>query len=205
MKGKNEKMKIANNWSDYAILDMANGEKLERWGNYILIRPDPQIIWKEKTSPEEWKRANAKYNRSKTGGGSWEYRCLLYTSKLEKINQKNITGVIGIASDLVKYDSIYEKIILNLLGRTVVVENMDVAIALARQNSYSFKIIKLKGDVVNPSGSITGGSVATRTVNILGRKEEINQLAKEIQKQKEKLQTIQTEKEEYVASIENIL
>ena len=125
--------------------------------------------------------------------------------KLEKINQKNITGVIGIASDLVKYDSIYEQIILNLLGRTVVVENMDVAIALARQNSYSFKIITLKGDVVNPSGSITGGSVATRTVNILGRKEEINQLAKEIQKQKEKLQTIQTEKEEYVASIENIL
>ncbi len=125
--------------------------------------------------------------------------------KLEKINQKNITGVIGIASDLVKYDSIYEQIILNLLGRTVVVENMDVAIALARQNSYSFKIITLKGDVVNPSGSITGGSVATRTVNILGRKEEINQLAKEIQKQKEKLQTIKTEKEEYVASIENIL
>ena len=125
--------------------------------------------------------------------------------KLEKINQKNITGVIGIASDLVKYDSIYEQIILNLLGRTVVVENMDVAIALAKQNSYSFKIITLKGDVVNPSGSITGGSVATRTVNILGRKEEINQLAKEIQKQKEKLQTIQTEKEEYVASIENIL
>lgn len=125
--------------------------------------------------------------------------------KLEKINQNNITGVIGIASDLVKYDSIYEQIILNLLGRTVVVENMDVAIALAKQNSYSFKIITLKGDVVNPSGSITGGSVATRTVNILGRKEEINQLAKEIQKQKEKLQTIQTEKEEYVASIENIL
>ena len=125
--------------------------------------------------------------------------------KLEKINQKNITGVIGIASDLVKYDSIYEQIILNLLGRTVVVENMDVAIALAKQNSYSFKIITLKGDVVNPSGSITGGSVATRTVNILGRKEEINQLAKEIQKQTEKLQTIQTEKEEYVASIENIL
>lgn len=125
--------------------------------------------------------------------------------KIEKINQKNITGVIGIASDLVKYDAIYEQIILNLLGRTVVVENMDVAIALAKQNNDSFKIITLKGDVINPSGSITGGSVATRTVNILGRKEEINQLAKEIQKEKESLETIQKEKEEYVTSIETIL
>ena len=81
-------MNLANNWKDYEILDMANGEKLERWGNIILIRPDPQIIWKEKTFPEKWKRADAKYNRSKTGGGSWEN-----TSKLPKawkINYKNL-------------------------------------------------------------------------------------------------------------------
>ena len=45
-------MDVANNWKDYEILDMANGEKLERWGNITLIRPDPQIIWKEKTFPE---------------------------------------------------------------------------------------------------------------------------------------------------------
>ena len=82
-------MNLASNWKDYEILDMANGEKLERWGNIVLIRPDPQIIWKEKTFPEKWKRANAKYNRSKTGGGSWEN-----TSKLPKawqINYKNLT------------------------------------------------------------------------------------------------------------------
>ena len=82
-------MNLANNWKDYEILDMANGEKLERWGDIVLIRPDPQIIWKEKTFPEKWKRANAKYNRSKTGGGSWEN-----TSKLPKawqIGYKNLT------------------------------------------------------------------------------------------------------------------
>ena len=67
-------MDIANQWKDYEILDMANGQKLERWGNIVLERPDPQIIWKEKTFPEKWKTANAKYNRSKTGGGSWEYK-----------------------------------------------------------------------------------------------------------------------------------
>ena len=72
-------MNIANNWKDYEILDMADGEKLERWGNIILVRPDPQIIWKEKTFPNKWKKINARYNRSKTGGGSWEY-----TSNLPK-------------------------------------------------------------------------------------------------------------------------
>ena len=67
-------MDVANNWKDYEILDMANGEKLERWGNVILIRPDPQIIWNKKEHEEKWKTANAIYNRSKTGGGSWQYK-----------------------------------------------------------------------------------------------------------------------------------
>mgnify|MGYP000171617687 FL=1 len=66
-------MNIANNWNDYKILDMADGQKLERWGEIILARPDPQIIWKEKTYPEKWKNINATYHRSKTGGGTWEY------------------------------------------------------------------------------------------------------------------------------------
>ena len=65
-------MKVASNWQDYEILDMANGEKLERWGKIILIRPDPQIIWKEKSFPELWNKANARYNRSNTGGGAWK-------------------------------------------------------------------------------------------------------------------------------------
>ena len=67
------KMNVANNWKDYEILDMANGEKLERWGDVLLIRPDPQIIWKDKSFLEKWKLANAKYNRSSTGGGAWKY------------------------------------------------------------------------------------------------------------------------------------
>ena len=66
-------MDVANNWKDYEILDMANGEKLERWGDVYLVRPDPQIIWKNKSFPEKWNNVNAKYNRSATGGGSWKY------------------------------------------------------------------------------------------------------------------------------------
>ena len=66
-------MLVANNWKDYEILDMADGEKLERWGNIKLIRPDPQIIWKSKSFPKKWEDVNAKYNRSNTGGGAWEF------------------------------------------------------------------------------------------------------------------------------------
>ena len=66
-------MDVANNWKDYEILDMANGEKLERWGDVILIRPDPQIIWKSKSFPKKWESANARYNRSSSGGGGWKY------------------------------------------------------------------------------------------------------------------------------------
>ena len=61
-------------WKDYELLDMADGEKLERWGKYILIRPDPQIIWKEKSFPKLWKTADAHYHRSNKGGGAWEYK-----------------------------------------------------------------------------------------------------------------------------------
>ncbi len=66
-------MKVANEWKDYKIIDMANGQKLEKWGDIILSRPDPQIIWNNKSFPEKWGQAHATYNRSKTGGGSWEY------------------------------------------------------------------------------------------------------------------------------------
>jgi 23S rRNA (cytosine1962-C5)-methyltransferase len=67
-------MNLANNWKDYEILDMADGQKLERWGKVILSRPDPQIVWKDKSFPEKWKQVNATYHRSKTGGGAWEYK-----------------------------------------------------------------------------------------------------------------------------------
>ncbi len=82
-------MNIANDWKDYEILDMANGEKLEKWGKYTLVRPDPQIIWNKKTHEEKWKEANAVYTRSKTGGGSWSYKTKL--PETWKINYKDLT------------------------------------------------------------------------------------------------------------------
>ncbi len=124
--------------------------------------------------------------------------------KIEKINQKNINGVIGIASDLVKTDKKYEQIILNLLGRTVIVDDMQNAINLAKQNNYSFKIVTLKGDVINPSGAISGGSVATKTVNILGRTTQIKNLEKELKTLNKKIEEITAKKEEYEKAKENV-
>ena len=66
-------MDIAKDWKDYEIIDMANGEKLERWNNIKLIRPDPQIIWKDKLFLNEWNKADARYKRSNKGGGEWIY------------------------------------------------------------------------------------------------------------------------------------
>lgn len=124
--------------------------------------------------------------------------------KLDKI-KGNESGVIGIASDLVKFNKKYEQIILNLLGRTVIVDNMDTAIKVAKQNSYTFRIVTKDGDLINPSGAITGGSVAKKMVNILGRGKEIEKLDKELKELKAKIQKLEDEKQEYEESIEGIL
>ena len=67
-------MKIVDTFNEYKLLDMSNGMKLEDWNGIILSRPDPQVIWDEKTKPELWNKAKAVYHRSKSGGGSWEYK-----------------------------------------------------------------------------------------------------------------------------------
>lgn len=69
-------MWIANNWKDYEVIDTSGGEKLERWGNYILLRPDPQVIWDTPKEVPEWNKLNGHYHRSSKGGGEWEFRNL---------------------------------------------------------------------------------------------------------------------------------
>ena len=118
---------------------------------------------------------------------------------------KNEKGVIALASNLVKYDKKYENIIQNLLGRTVITDNVETAIKIARNNKYAFKIVTLEGDVINPSGAITGGSVQKKTVNILGRKAEINKLAEEIKKLDKQIEEIVTSKEKYMSENEKII
>lgn len=66
-------MWIASDWKDYEVIDTSNGEKLERWGNYTLLRPDPQVIWDTPKTNKKWKQLNGHYHRSAKGGGEWEF------------------------------------------------------------------------------------------------------------------------------------
>ena len=66
-------MWLADQWSDYEVIDCSKGEKLERWGNYILVRPDPQVIWDTPKTEKGWRKRNAHYHRSSKGGGEWEF------------------------------------------------------------------------------------------------------------------------------------
>lgn len=66
-------MWIAKNWKDYEVIDTSGGEKLERWGDYLLIRPDPQVIWDTEKKHPGWKQRNGHYHRSNKGGGEWEF------------------------------------------------------------------------------------------------------------------------------------
>ena len=125
----------------------------------------------------------------------------VHGKKIEKVNSNGIDGIIGIAADLVKADKKYQDIILNLLGRTVIVENMDSAIKLAKANSYSFRIVTLEGDVINPSGAISGGSVAQKTVNILGRSREIEELKAKLEELNSEIKKLEKEKEEHSVKI----
>jgi 23S rRNA (cytosine1962-C5)-methyltransferase len=66
-------MRIANKWHDYELIDVSDGERLERWGNMVLIRPDPQVIWRNPQLSPLWEKADARYIRSASGGGEWEF------------------------------------------------------------------------------------------------------------------------------------
>ena len=84
-------MWIAENWKDYEVLDTSCGEKLERWGDYILVRPDPQVIWKTPRENRGWKKKNAHYHRSAKGGGEWEFIDL---PEQWSIHYKNLTFLL---------------------------------------------------------------------------------------------------------------
>ena len=81
-------MWIADGWKEYEVIDCSGGEKLERWGDFLLVRPDPQVIWNTEKTHKGWRRPNARYHRSKKGGGEWEFIDL---PKQWQIHYKNFT------------------------------------------------------------------------------------------------------------------
>ena len=89
-------MRIADNWVDYELINMDNGMKKERWGDYVLVRPDPQIIWNNNV---DFGKYDALYRRSNKGGGSWEYKTKLKDNWQIYVTAKNKVDFMGFRMD----------------------------------------------------------------------------------------------------------
>ena len=127
--------------------------------------------------------------------------------KGDKISQKlnGNNGFLGIASEVISYDKKYDGVVQNLLGRTVITDNMENAVNLAKKYKYSFRIVTLEGDVINSSGQMSGGSVAKKTTSLLSRGREIKELEIKLAELKKKKEEAVEALEKYKTSSENII
>ena len=125
-------------------------------------------------------------------------------SKLTQNFNKD-TGVSGIAADLVSYDKKYDGIVQNLLGRTLIVDNMNNAINVAKKYKYAFRIVTLDGDIINASGQMTGGSTFKKATSILGRSREIKALEKKVNDLQKKKEDLSNEFARYKSDSEDVL
>ncbi|MCI8628175.1 MAG: chromosome segregation protein SMC [Firmicutes bacterium] len=103
--------------------------------------------------------------------------------KLENADILSEVGVLGVASDLITYDMVYDNVIQSLLGRTVIIENMDIAVTLSKKYHYQYRIVTLDGELFHAGGAMTGGSTAKKTTSIFSRSREIADLSESIQKE----------------------
>lgn len=120
-------------------------------------------------------------------------------------------GVHGIANKLISFDNEYEDVFSSLLGSTVIVEDMDSAVALAKATRYSFKIVTLEGDVINPAGTISGGSKKVQAVSLIGREREIQDIEKRLielegeKAEKERdLESVKSEQEQFSSMMQGL-
>lgn len=167
-------MRVADGWKDYELLDCSDGERLERWGDVILIRPDPQVIWKTPKKHPMWKNANARYLRSSTGGGHWEI--LRKTPDSWRINYKDLslnvktmgfkhTGIFP--EQAVNWD--YTAEIIKKAGRPVRVLNLfsytgGATVACLKAGAQVVHVDASKGMVAWAKENAAASSVADRPV-----------------------------------------
>ena len=169
-------MWIADGWKDYECIDAASGDKLERWGNVRLCRPDPQVIWEKRSAPDAWRKADARYNRSSSGGGSWSY-----TNRIPErweIKYKDLTFNIKpmgfkhtglFPEQAVNWDWMREKIrargggkILNLFAYTG-----GATVACAKEGAHVTHVDAAKGMVAWAKENAQSSGVKTENVRYL--------------------------------------
>lgn len=167
-------MRYTKDWKDYELIDCSCGERLERWGDIILVRPDPQVIWKTEKKNPLWKKANAYYHRSKSGGGSWEIRSKM--PDFWSINYKDLTFNIKtmgfkhtglFPEQAVNWD--YTRELIKRAGRPVKVLNLfaytgGATIAPLAENAQVVHVDASKGMVAWAKENAVSSSVADRNV-----------------------------------------
>ena len=150
-------MRYTKDWQGYELIDCSCGERLERWGNIILVRPDPQVIWKTPKANPLWKKADAYYHRSKSGGGAWDVRSKM--PPFWSINYKDLTFNIKtmgfkhtglFPEQAVNWD--YTREIIKKAGRPVKVLNLfaytgGATIAALSENAHVVHVDASKGMV----------------------------------------------------------
>ena len=116
-------------WNDYELIDCSDGERLERWGDIVLIRPDPQIIWNTERKAPEWNSAHARYKRSSSGGGAWDYYKKM--PQQWRINYKDLT--FGIKPMGFKHTGVFPEQAVN----------WDFAIEKIRNSKRQIKVLNM--------------------------------------------------------------
>ena len=127
---------------------------------------------------------------------------VIKSNKIDIRNIKSNTKIIGIASDLISYNDKYKNIFENILGRTIIIDNIDNGIKFAKETGHKFKVVTLDGEILNPGGSLTGGSFRTNG-NILSRKRLINEYSEKINTIKYTINDLSSKKEEYLRNIDS--
>lgn len=114
------------------------------------------------------------------------------------------SGIFGVASELVSCDKEYVKVVESLLGGTVIVDNMDTAVRLARQTGFSFRIVTLEGDIINPTGAITGGSKKADVANLFGNQRQLEESRVQFEKCETELKSMNSERDSVVADQQEV-
>lgn len=170
-------MRAATDWKDYELIDCSCGEKLERWGDYILIRPDPQVIWKTPKKHPLWKSADARYVRSNTGGGKWDiykklperweikYKDLSFNIKTMGFKHTGLFPEQAVNWDLIKQ-------MIREAGRPVKVLNLfaytgGATMAALSENAHTVHVDASKGMVAWARENAASSGVAERSVRWL--------------------------------------
>ncbi len=167
-------MRYTKDWKDYELIDCSSGERLERWGDIILVRPDPQVIWKTPKTNPLWKNANAYYHRSKSGGGAWDVRSKM--PPFWSINYKDLTFNIKtmgfkhtglFPEQAVNWD--YTREIIRKAGRPVKVLNLfaytgGATIAPLSENAQVVHVDASKGMVAWAKENAVSSGVADGSV-----------------------------------------